>query len=77
MPYVVWSSTKRIHEVSLTRSGGGISFDPVTQKIVSNGERLTTKCGVAIPDEHRAIESLTIDELNNEVCNTCWRTESW
>lgn len=76
MYYVRWPSAKRIHLVSLTKSGGGIHFDPVTRKCTSESGRLTTMCGEAIPEEHQGIERLTADEHNNELCNTCLRTKA-
>lgn len=76
MSYVRWPSAKRIHRVSLTKSGGGVSFDRVTRKFTPRAGRLTTICGDAIPDDHQGIESLTKDEHNNELCITCWNANA-
>ena len=78
MSYVRWPSAKRIHQVSLTKSGGGISFDPSTRKFTcTRVGRLVTKCGDSIPDDHEGIETLTTDEHNNALCGTCWNARSF
>lgn len=74
--YVRWPSAKRIHRVSLTKSGKGVSFDPLTRKLTPMAGSLTTICGDAIPEDHEGIESLTVEEHNNELCNTCRRANS-
>ena len=74
--YVRWAFAKRIHMISISKSGSRISFDRTMSKFTATNGSLTTKCGEAVPDEHQAIEQLTIPEHNNELCVTCWRTNT-
>ena len=76
MSYVRWQSAKRIHRVSLKKSGGGVSLDRVTKKYTPRAAPLTTICGELVPDNHEGIESVTVDEHNNALCLTCWNAKS-
>ena len=70
MSYVRWASAKRIHRVSIKKSGG-IKFSPAKRKFTARSGQLTTVCGEYVPDDHEGSDTLTADELNNELCVTC------
>lgn len=77
MQYVSWPSAKRIHLVSLTKSGRSVTLDTATKKLTPRQAKLVTKCGELVPDDHKALTALTKDQHNNELCITCWRTNSF